>query len=225
MNKKLAELEALLFIHGEPISFAKIESVLKLETGACEALVAEMKKTLENDGRGLQLVVGGGGSGGAQGASGPAAAGTRKVQLATKPEFNTILESFVREELSEDLTPASLEALSIIAYLGPISRAKLEYLRGVNSLVILRSLMIRGLVERLSDPAHPSGFLYQPTFDLMKQLGLQSKEDLPEFTKFQDLLKVFEAQNGAATSQNNVGEINRVSQDKTDGGNNTSESK
>jgi segregation and condensation protein B len=197
MNKKIAELEALLFIHGEPISFKKIESVLKLAPGECEGLIQEMRKTLENDGRGLQLVVGGGTvAGGSPGGAGDGDAG-KKVQLATKPEFNTILENFVREELSEDLTPASLEALSIIAYLGPISRAKLEYLRGVNSLIILRSLMIRGLVERIPDPAHPSGFLYQPTFDLMKQLGLQSKEDLPEFAKFQALLKVFETQNAS----------------------------
>lgn len=181
MNKKLAELEALLFIHGEPITFKKIVAVLDISMEDCEALVVEMKKTLENEGRGLQLVVGGTGA-------------DRKVQLATKPEFNTILENFVREELSEDLTPASLEALSIIAYLGPISRAKLEYLRGVNSIVILRSLMIRGLIERMPDPEHPAGYLYQPTFDLMKQLGLQGREDLPEYHKFQDLLKVFDAQ-------------------------------
>lgn len=177
MNRKLAELEALLFIHGEPITLKKIESVLRLDKEECEALVADMKKKLEDEGRGLQLVV-----------------SNEKVQLATKPEFNVILENFVREELSEDLTPASLEALSIISYLGPISRAKLEYLRGVNSLVILRSLMIRGLVERIADPDHANGFLYQPTFDLMKQLGLQGKEDLPEYARFQELLKVFEAQ-------------------------------
>lgn len=183
MNQKLAELEALLFIHGEPISFKKIGSVLQIDENECASLVAEMKKTLENDGRGLQLV-GGGAAGKDQGET--------KVQLATKPEFNTILENFVREELSEDLTPASLEALSIIAYLGPISRARIEYLRGVNSLVILRSLMIRGLIERVPDPERASGYLYQPTFDLMKQLGLQGKEDLPEFARFQDLLKVFE---------------------------------
>jgi segregation and condensation protein B len=186
MDKKLAEFEALLFIHGEPISYKKIESVLGLEAGECEKLIAEMKKTLENSGRGLQLV-----------------AGNDKVQLATKPEFNIILENFVREELSEDLTPASLEALAIIAYLAPISRAKIEYLRGVNSLVILRSLMIRGLIERLPDPQHASGYLYQPTFDLMKQLGLQGKEDLPEYAKFQELLKVFEAQNQAPSSPSN----------------------
>ena len=115
-----------------------------------------------------------------------------KVQLATKPEWNAILESFVKEELTEDLSPASLETLSIISYLGPISRTRIEYLRGVNSSVILRSLMIRGLVERFADPEHPAGFLYRLTFDAMKHLGIQQKEDLPDFAKFQELLKVFD---------------------------------
>lgn len=181
VDKQLAGLESLLFIHGEPISYAKIESVLKIDKSTCEELLNELKKRLDADDRGIQLVIGGG-------------KGAEKAQLATKPEFNVILENFVREELSEDLTPASLEALSIIAYLGPISRARLEYLRGVNSLIILRSLMIRGLIEKIPDPDHANGFVYQPTFDLMKQLGLQGKEDLPEFTRFQDLLKIFEAQ-------------------------------
>jgi len=178
LDKKLASLEALLFIHGEPLTYKKIESVLGLEKGESEQLIAELKKRLEDGARGLQLV-----------------SDKEKAQLATKPDFNKILEDFVKEELTEDLTPASLEALSIVAYLGPISRAKLEYLRGVNSIVILRSLMIRGLVERLPDPEHPSGFLYRPTFDLMKHLGMAAKEDLPEYEKFQELLKIFETQN------------------------------
>jgi len=177
MDRKIAELEALLFIHGEPISYKKIESVLKVEREECESIIEALRGKLDDEARGLQLVV-----------------GNDKVQLATKPEFNVILEDFVKEELSEDLTPASLEALSIIAYLGPISRAKLEYLRGVNSLIILRSLMIRGLIERITDPEHPASFLYRPTFDLMKQLGLRSKEDLPEYAKFQDLLKIFQTE-------------------------------
>lgn len=171
-----AALEALLFIHGEPLTYKKIQTVLEIEKEELEALVAELKADLESADRGLQLV-----------------SDREKIQLATKPEFNGILESFMKEEISEDLTPASLEALSIIAYLGPISRARLEYLRGVNSIVILRSLMIRGLVERFPDPEHPASFLYRGTFDLMKHLGIKEKEDLPDFEKFQELLKVFDA--------------------------------
>lgn len=182
-DKKLASFEALLFIHGEPLSYKKIESVLGLKKGEAEQLAAEFKKNIEGSERGLQLV-----------------SDKEKVQLATKPEFNKIVEDFVKDELTEDLSPASLEALAIVAYLGPISRAKLEYLRGVNSIVILRSLMIRGLIERLSDPEHPSGFLYKPTFELMKHLGLAEEKDMPEYEKFQELLKVFEVQNAAETA-------------------------
>jgi segregation and condensation protein B len=183
-EKNLAALEALLFLHGEPVSYKKLESVLGLAKGKSGPLVIELKRRLENEERGLQLV-----------------SDKEKVQLATKPQFNKILEDFVKEELTEDLTPASVEALSIVAYLGPISRAKLEYLRGVNSIVILRSLMIRGLVERFPDPEHPSGFLYRPTFDLMKHLGLSTQDELPEFAKFQELLKIFEAQSGPAAGE------------------------
>ena len=177
-EKNLASLEALLFIHGEPLSYKKIESVLKLAKGEAEPLAAEFKKHLEESGRGLQLVF-----------------DKEKVQLATKPEFNAILEDFVKEELTENLTPASLEALAIVAYLGPVSRAKLEYLRGVNSSIILRSLAIRGLVERFPDPEHPSGFLYRPALELTKHLGLTTERELPEYEKFRELLKVFETQN------------------------------
>ena len=154
MAHSRASLEALLFIHGEPLSYKKIQSVLGVEKEESDTLIKELAADLESDERGLQLV-----------------SDREKIQLATKPEFNSILESFMKEEIWEDLTPASLEALSIIAYLGPISRARLEYLRGVNSIVILRSLMIRGLVERFPDPEHPASFLYRGTFDLMKHLG------------------------------------------------------
>jgi segregation and condensation protein B len=173
----LAALEALLFIHGEPISHKKIESVLGIEHEECASLIETLKKNLESESRGLQLL-----------------SDKEKVQLATKPAFNKILEAFVKEELTEELTPASLETLSIIAYLGPISRAKIEYLRGVNSSMILRSLAIRGLVEREFDQEHASGFVYKPTFDVMKHLGMQKQEDLPEFEKFRELLKVFDAE-------------------------------
>jgi segregation and condensation protein B len=179
-KNNLAAFEALLFIHGEPLTYNKIASVLGIEKEAVDALVNELRAQLEQENRGLQII-----------------SDREKIQLATKPEFNIILESFVKEEISEDLSAASLEALSIIAYLGPISRAKLEYLRGVNSIVILRSLMIRGLIERFADPEHPAAFLYRPTFDLIKHLGIKEKEALPDYEKFQELLKIFEVQQPA----------------------------
>jgi segregation and condensation protein B len=182
-NKNLAALEALLFIHGEPVTHKKVAAVLGVSREEAEALAGELRERLKDPGRGLLLIM-----------------DREKVQLATKPEWNTILESFIKEELTEDLTPASLETLSIVAYLGPISRARIEYLRGVNSSVILRSLMIRGLIERFTDPEHPSGFSYRLTFDALKHLGVQQKEDLPDFPKFQELLNVFDSASAETSS-------------------------
>ncbi len=184
LDKKIAELEALLFIHGEPLSVKKIAPILELKIEEAKEVVEELKKRLESDERGLALV-----------------SDEERVQLTTKPQFGKILEKFIKEELSEDLTPASLEALAIVVYFAPISRSRLEYLRGVNSIFILRSLLLRGLVERYPDPARPNAFLYKPTFDLLKHLGLKNREELPEFGKFQDLLKRFESSGGVAVPQ------------------------
>jgi segregation and condensation protein B len=176
-QKKLAELEALLFIHGEPLTLKKIQAVLDVKHEDAARLVEDLKQRLSGEERGLTLVV-----------------DEEKIQLATKPQFGKLLEKFIKEELSEDLTPASLETLAAIAYFAPISRARLEYLRGVNSIFILRSLLLRGLVERFSDPERPNAYLYRPTFDLLKHLGVNKREDLPDFGKFQSLMKAFESQ-------------------------------
>ncbi len=180
MNKeknKIAELEALLFVHGEPLTLKKIAAVLELEKEEARKTIEELKTQLEEESRGLCLVSDG-----------------EKIQLVTKPQFGKILEDFVKEELSEELTPASLEALAVVAYFGPISRARIEYLRGVNSIFILRSLLLRGLVERFSDPESQNAFLYRPTFEAWRHLGLKGKEDLPDFEKYRELLRAFEAQ-------------------------------
>ena len=179
-EEKLAELEALLFIHGEPLARANAEKILGITKEELDILVAEIESRLGSSDRGLLLV-----------------SDDKRVQLATKPAFAAILETFIKEELSEDLTPASLEALSLIAYLGPLSRSRLEYIRGVNSIFILRNLLMRGLIERFADPERPQGFLYKPSFECLRHLGVAKQEDLPEYEKFRSLLSSFETQSAA----------------------------
>ncbi|MBI5220232.1 MAG: SMC-Scp complex subunit ScpB [Candidatus Liptonbacteria bacterium] len=170
-NSKLAELEALLFLHGEPLGITKIAELLGLSGEETERLVTSSAEKLADAERGLTLVRIG-----------------NRVQLVTKSAFGRLVESFVRAELTQDLTPAATEALAIIAYLGPIARSRIEYLRGVNSSVTLRNLLIRGLVERVSDPERPHVSTYQATANLFRHLGLSNVEDLPELTKFRAAL-------------------------------------
>jgi segregation and condensation protein B len=172
--KLLAKCEALLFLHGEPLSLKKMMETLGLTAADCESLLDQLEEELKRGERGLRLIRHEG-----------------KVQLVTKPDFHSLLEVFMKKELSEDLTPASLETLSIVLYLGPISRARVEYLRGVNSIFTLRSLLIRGLVERSPDPKRTNAFLYRTSFETLKYLGLQKQDQLPDYGRFRNILESF----------------------------------
>lgn len=178
-----AALEAILFAYGEPMDTRKIFNIfarrrqtqIDTQTDAEEITeeevkkaIEELQKNLENEGRGLRLIFQG-----------------DKVQLATKPEFSGFLEEFIKEEFKENLTPASLETLALIVYLGPITRAKIDYFRGVNSSFILRSLMIRGLIERIE-----GSYLYQASFDLLKNLGVSKINELPDYDKFREMINI-----------------------------------
>lgn len=176
MESNLAALEALLFVHGEPLAIKKIAAILNIGIEEAEQAIDAFKEKLDSSDRGLALVN-----------------NQSSVQLVTKAALAPVIQEFVKKELTEDLTPASLEALSLIAYLGPLPRARLDYLRGVNSSFILRNLMMRGLVERSPDPERPSLMLYRATIDLWKHLGVEGQERMPEYEKFKNLGTMEEA--------------------------------
>jgi len=182
-NKISAAIEAILFVYGEPMEIKKIAKILKqrgltrmstqkdadnkINESIIKEALEQLNQKYQNEDRGLYLVF-----------------SDDRVQLATKPEFAPLLEDFIKEEFKENLTPASLETLSLIAYLGPLSRTQIDYYRGVNSNFILRSLLIRGLIERFPDPKKPNTYLYQLSFDLLRYLGISKMEDLPEYEKY-----------------------------------------
>ena len=184
-----AEVEALLFVYGEELEVKKIAKILskieKVSEEEVKEAISELQKKYSESG-GLNLLF----------SDSPAG---QKVQLATKPEFALLVEDFIKDEFKEDLTPASLETLSLITYLGAISRAQIDYYRGVNSSFILRNLLMRGLVERNTDPQRANIYLYQASFDLLKYLGISKIEDLPEYEKF----KTITATNNAEQQINN----------------------
>lgn len=185
-NKTLfAELEALLFYYGEPISVKKISDILGAPSEAIEAALVEWEKQLMGDvGRGLMLMRTG-----------------ERVQLVTKSETQRIGKKLIQEEFKEALTPAALETLSLIAYVGPISRPSLDYIRGVNSSFILRNLLMRGLLTRKTSKEKGSMFAYEVSGDFLKHMGLTKVTDLPEYEKYKDVLKNLEAKQEEAVVQ------------------------
>jgi segregation and condensation protein B len=169
MEQKLKTIHALLFTYGEPLSLEKLArfaEIPKQEVGECierlnTALMDTPFTVLSHE---------------------------NSFQLATRPEYASALEAALKSEVSEELTPASLETLAIIAYLGPVLRAKVDYIRGVNSSFILRNLLLRGLISRVPDPQRANTYVYSVSFDFLRHLGVRELSELPEFERYRKFL-------------------------------------
>lgn len=164
-------LEAFLFLYGEAAPLSRIAKALHAEEPAVREAAELLRGELEGTGRGLFLV-----------------ADAEKLQLATKPAFRAQIEELIREELREELTPASTEALALVAYAGPIARAEIDYIRGVNSSFTVRALLIRGLVDRFPDPERSHAYLYRASFAFLRHLGLPRAMDLPNYAAIRAVL-------------------------------------
>jgi len=102
-------------------------------------------------------------------------------QFMTSGDCRVAVQKFVKEELTGELTRPSLETLTVIAYRGPITKAELELIRGVNCSMILRNLLIRGLIEELTDKQQ--GLRYQVTMEFLRYLQIDSPAALPRFAE------------------------------------------
>jgi segregation and condensation protein B len=114
------------------------------------------------------------------------------VQLVSAPELSETIEKLKKEELRSDIGKAGAETLAIVLYRGPLSRAEIDRIRGVNSTFILRNLLIRGLVERREHPSDARSFTYAVTPTLLNHLGINRREEMPEFQTIMDALDTFE---------------------------------
>ncbi len=160
-----AAIESILFVEGEPFTVSRIAKITGRK--AAEVLSTLRELAGEYRERGIRLVENG-----------------DEWQFATHPANKDIVEKLVTGELAEDLSRVSLEVLSIVAYKGPMSRAEIEYIRGVNSSFTLRNLLIRGLVSREENPSDRRAYLYRTSTDFLKYLGLSRPEELPQYEAF-----------------------------------------
>ncbi|OGI95013.1 hypothetical protein A2917_01365 [Candidatus Nomurabacteria bacterium RIFCSPLOWO2_01_FULL_42_17] len=171
------KIEAILFWKGEPIARKKLSEILKVEETEINKGVEKLKENLKD--RGIVLLEK---EKPARNASSIADAGG-EIMLGTAPELSDLIENLQKEELNKELSKASLETLSIVLYKNGVSRAEIDYIRGVNSSFTLRALSVRGLVEKITDPKDNRRFIYKPSFELISFMGIKSVEELPGYAE------------------------------------------
>ena len=159
-------LESVLFVHGAPISVARLAKLTDAAEDETREALRRLAEDLKN--RGLLLME-----------------KDSMVQMGTRPEHARYVEDLIKGEFSEEMSPAARETMAVIAYRGPVSRAEIDYIRGVNSSFTLRMLLMRGLVERAQNTAGDArGPQYRASMDFLKHMGIARREDLPRWEEF-----------------------------------------
>ena len=162
-------LEAILFAAGHPISYATLARVFELTPGQIKDKVADYALLYNNSDipRGVVLLT-----------------FKEECQLCTKEYYLTEIRSALGIKKSGTLSTSSLEALAIVAYNQPVTRAFVDTLRRVDSSYAMNNLIDRGLIEckgRLDVPGRP--MLYGTTSDFLRCFGLESLSKLPTTTE------------------------------------------
>jgi segregation and condensation protein B len=165
MSAIKSQLESLLFVANKPLATKELAELLKIKASEVDEVLEELSQDYTRANSGLQLIKNNG-----------------KHQLVSSAENAAIVQEFIKDETSGELSRPSLEALTVIAYRGPITKIDLDRIRGVNCSLILRNLLIRGLIEEKVDKDKEVSF-YNVTMDFIRYLGVNKLEDLPDYAR------------------------------------------
>jgi segregation and condensation protein B len=162
-----ASLEAILLVADEPVPVVVLAQVLERPRNEVSTALNDLAEEYRSEGRGFDLreIAGG-------------------WRFYTREDCAPLVERFVSDGQEVRLTQAALETLAVVAYRQPVSRARVSAVRGVNCDSVMRTLVLRGLVEEAGTDAETGAILYRTTAYFLERLGLASLEDLPDLAPF-----------------------------------------
>ena len=164
MNLK-AVIEGLLFVVGDDgLDLDEISKILEISKDETKELIKELQNDYQSSDRGIRIDFLG-----------------DKLKLTTKKEHNMYYQKLLTTEDNNTLSQAALETLAIIAYNQPITRVKVDELRGISNNHIIRKLVAKGLIKeggRSNMPGRP--ILYETTSEFLDYFGLSSIDELPD---------------------------------------------
>ena len=172
LDKLKKILESLLFVSEIPLTTKKIASFVKdASLEEVQQALASLQEEINGMDRSFQVI---------QIAEG--------FQLVTRPEFHKWAKELYKVISKTRLSKAALEALAIIAYKQPVTRAEVEAIRGVEVSNLIQSLLEKKMIRilgRAETPGRP--LLYATTHEFLIHFGLKDLSDLPKISEIQEL--------------------------------------
>ena len=160
-------LEAILFAAGEPVEISRLSATLEVDENEIITALDALGDELAFNRRGIRIL-----------------RLERGYQMVSSGEMADYVTKCLETRKPPKLSSSQLEALTIVAYYQPATKAMVEQIRGVDSSYSISALMNKKLIEeagRLNVPGRP--ILYKTTPDFLRTFGLSSVEELPEIEK------------------------------------------
>lgn len=175
-----AIIEALLFVADASLTVDRLSELLpEYDRATIRIALQELRDDYEARQAGIHLVEVAGG-----------------WQLRTWPELMPFLSRLVKGKPPR-FSPSAMETLAIVAYRQPITRQEVEYLRGVDTGAVLKSLLEKRLIRILGKkdiPGRP--IIYGTTRDFLEIFNLNDLKGLPTLREMQalDEVPIYEVQ-------------------------------
>jgi segregation and condensation protein B len=173
LPKAKCVIEAVIFAADRPVSVDQLARVVdELDNDTIAQLIRELQHEYNTERRSFQIV---------EIANG--------FQMCTRDEYAPWIKKFYTTEISSRLSVSALEALAIIAYRQPVTRAEVEEIRGVNSDSVIHTLLERNLVKvigRRRTPGKP--MIYATTTEFLIHFGLRDLSELPSVDEIERML-------------------------------------
>ncbi len=160
-------IEAILFAAGERVELSRLAMALEADEKDVEAAVDTLADELAFNRRGIRVL-----------------RLEKGYQMVSSGEMADYVTKALETRKPPKLSSSQLEALTIIAYYQPATKAMVEQLRGVDSSYSIGALLNKKLIEdagRLNVPGRP--IQYKTTPDFLRTFGLSSLEELPPIDK------------------------------------------
>ena len=160
-------LEAILFAAGEPVEISRLAASLEIDPKEIESAADALADELSFNRRGVRIL-----------------RLENAYQMASSGEMADMITKTLETRKPPKLSASQLEALTIIAYYQPATKAMVEQIRTVDSSYTISALLNKKLIEeagRLNVPGRP--ILYRTTPDFLRTFGLKSLKELPEIEK------------------------------------------
>lgn len=164
MNDIKEIIKALLFAWGDPLDIKTISDICELDIEEIERATEELRSEMDSSNDGLKII-----------------RMNSSYQLISRDIYFDYVKKLLSEKPKNNLSNASIETLSIIAYKQPVTKMQIEKIRSVKSDGPVNTLLDRGLIEevgRLDTPGKP--ILYGTSDIFLRSFGIEDLSELPD---------------------------------------------